>query len=574
MDNVNVPVVETHITHNETNVQPVLATEINMESSDTGSETSSVTTVIPKDVEMTNKLMLRFSRTCRPFKLPSYPMIAFEASNHFEDPLCNVVPGREGSEKTYRIELTKYVPKHGNYLTFVVEGVKYNVDLEPFVDYREGGNRGRRGDRRENNLLLTFQGAGQMDFDSVPMTYFDDIIQKDLDLVLERLTEKQKVYGTQVFNGNRFCVVRRPKELAKIPEFIPVPHPTMGTQKIYIRYSGRLYNCGRCNKQHTGRCPELQEFYQAKEERERMEKEKEIETKIISDSTLRNADQLGLRADIMTMSGGGLGQIVQAARDDPDTQDKTSLIILGGTNDVKNASYENEAEFAENVNNTVTKITEFASGEPNKKFVYINSHPRYMEVDAKTPELSIIQKARETYLHKTLKDNIKRFPDLDIPIKNVEIIDVSYDIDDTGHPTIDGTREILEKINDCVEQEKKIIWNSKFITSEDKYKRVQSIFRYGCNHCDGFGQSIQYSRYKNGNVCDDCMDIVKHNTQTGVCNEMLDIYNDIKKNIKDPPPRSVPEDEEERPPKSKKPCLTTSNQHGDDKEQEKMATDD
>ena len=54
--------------------------------------------------------------------------------------------------------------------------------------------------------------------------WFFDIIQNDLNLEIERPTEKQKIYGTQLFNGNRFCVIKKPEHLTKIAEFIPIEH--------------------------------------------------------------------------------------------------------------------------------------------------------------------------------------------------------------------------------------------------------------------------------------------------------------------------------------------------------------
>ena len=155
-------------------------------------------------------------------------------------------------------------------------------------------------------------------------------------------------------------------------------------------------------------------------------------------------------------------------------------------------------------------------------------------------------------------------------------MDVHYDVDDTGHPTIDGTREILEKVDDFLEYKKKIIWNSKFITSEYKYRGVQSIYKYGCSHCDGYGQRIQHTRCRNSNVCDDCMDLVKHNTQTEESEEMLEIRKQLKlrQNGEDSQQRSVSDDDEEILPKSKKSCLIIPNRHEDGKEDEKMSTED
>ena len=39
--------------------------------------------------------------------------------------------------------------------------------------------------------------------------------------------------------------------------------------------------------------------------------------KILSDSTLRHAEQVGLRADVLCMTGAGIGNLANALRDDP-----------------------------------------------------------------------------------------------------------------------------------------------------------------------------------------------------------------------------------------------------------------
>ena len=314
------------------------------------------------------------------------------------------------------------------------------------------------------------------------MEYFDNVIQNVLNLTLEKPTEKQKIRGTQIFNGNRYCVVRKPENLATIPDFIPVEDPV--TRKVFnipINYYGKLWNCGRCNSQHSGKCPLLQEFYAAKEERERMEKEKEIKTKLISDSTLRHADQLGLTADVMTMSGGGLGQIVQAAMDDPDVKDKSKIVLLGGINDVKNKKYQDDAEFAENIGSTITKVMELATSEPEKSITLVNSHPK-RDLSEVNPAERIELQTRERYLHEKLGDVVNSMPTLDVPIKNVEIVDIHYEVDETWHPTIEGTKEILRTLNDFIESDQKLIWNenfthhyySNFRCTEKKLKKPKS----------------------------------------------------------------------------------------------------
>ena len=532
------------------------ATDVTETSSEASSSATSTTTLVEENVEAeetTDALILRFSVACRPFGLPKYPEVAKVAREQFDDPMIMVTNRMEGSEEVFKFELNNQVPKYGNSLSFLVEGITYKVDLQPVERYTRYS---RRQSDRENNILLTFHGAGQKKYDNITMQKFDSIIENDLKLTLDRPTEKQRIPQTPIFNGNRFCVVKKPDNLAVIPEFLPIEDPV--TKELYlikVTYWGQLINCARCNKQHPRGCPELKEFYAAKDERQRMRKENEVKSKIISDSTLRHADQIGLRADVMTMSGGGLGQVLQAAIDDPDTKDKACIVIVGGTNDVKNRTYETQSEFAQNIKSTVDKVLEYASSEPEKKITLVNSHPR-IDNSSTSPDEQVDREIRERYLHKKLDEVIASMPNMVVPITNVDIIDVHYDVDDTGHPTIEGTKEILNTLNDFLDVENKLIWNEKYITSEKRYRGVQSIYKYGCNHCPAFGQSLQHTKYFNSNLCDDCMDLVKANAP--LPDPLLEtICAEVRKKYEDPPLKKRGSNEvDDTNPKQKVVCIS------------------
>ena len=95
-----------------------------------------------------------------------------------------------------------------------------------------------------------------------------------------------------------------------------------------------------------------------------MAKDGEINVKLISDSTLRHANTMGLKADIMCMSGGGLGQVTQAAMDG--SKAKQNMVIIAGNNDIKNKSYSSEEEFAQSVITSVKKIKDMAINQPGQ----------------------------------------------------------------------------------------------------------------------------------------------------------------------------------------------------------------
>ena len=95
--------------------------------------------------------------------------------------------------------------------------------------------------------------------------------------------------------------------------------------------------------------------------------------KIASDSNLRCAEQVGLRSDIMCMPGAGLGHIVNALKDDPTIGGISQIMVLAGTNDVRNAAYENRHDFSYIIDNSIKKVKEAIPPESTLAFVHLAS---------------------------------------------------------------------------------------------------------------------------------------------------------------------------------------------------------
>ena len=71
-----------------------------------------------------------------------------------------------------------------------------------------------------------------------------------------------------------------------------------------------------------------------------------------------------------------------------------------------------------------------------------------------------------------------------------------------------------------------MIWNEKYCIAGSIYNGVQSIYKYGCNHCRLFGKQITHLE-GNRNVCDRCY--VKLRTNQTPPNEMIKtLINDFK----------------------------------------------
>ena len=181
---------------------------------------------------------------------------------------------------------------------------------------------------RKEGILLTIQHAALGMNSTIPNAAFDDVLQEHGRIV--NMTELQNHRGTQCPNGNRYCVI---DTLGKgtLPSTISVKHPTTGKIiQFYTHCRGQDWYCRRCEEMHVGGCPVAREFHRLQEE-----KDKEIiTTKIAADSTLRHVHLLGLNDDVMAMTGGRIGHVANAVRDDPGMEDIKNIIVVAGQNDI------------------------------------------------------------------------------------------------------------------------------------------------------------------------------------------------------------------------------------------------
>ena len=458
--------------------------------------------------EFTKDLFLRFSMVTHPFGLPLYPEVSNAGVIHFDDPGLKCIIIRNGAEKIYKYELTKKVKREGQYLTFTC------ADVERKFPLISNDPSKRRFNYNESGTLLTFKKACEREnhSETIDNMIFDKAVQA-FSLKLDRPTQAQRVKGENGgFTGNRFCVVSTPDDMDKIPEFLPIRHPQ--TNRLYefkVTYKGQARFCARCMKKHVGACPSMKAFYDAINDREQIKNEGEINTKISSDSSFRLADPLGLKAEVCTMSGGGLGQVAQTILDDPENKEMETFYLVGGANDIKNTKFENNKQFCENIIGVMDKISTIANEHPTKNFTIVKSH-------AKDTNVTSDAQIRKEYLHKKIEIEVEKVP-------NLHTIDTTYDTDETNHPSQTGTYEILRDID----KHKKIIWNENYITTNRYYRSVQSAYLYGCNHCREYGEKISHDKYNNPILCDDCHEAVVNKATLGT----YPVLDGIMKELKD-----------------------------------------
>jgi hypothetical protein len=499
-------VTATSITKDSTEVTPKKSIEVVAPSTPVkgtvSSDTSTTATapagtaepVEPVPVEMTSELFIKFSEEyLNGFAVPTYSSVAVAAMGHFQQEGMICKPMRVSGDLVFKFVLRKEVPKEGHELEFFFSGKSTKVPLYAFDREKEKKN-------RREGTLITFKGAAEGPPRCVAASAYDaELEAKGLALIVP--TRLQKVKFTQVFNGNRFCIIDTPEDMKKIPEYITVRSPQ--DNKLYnikTTFKGQEIFCDRCQINHVGPCPELQAFYEAKRMRKTMVEQGEISTKIYSDSTMRNVDALGLRAEVCAMSGGGLGQVIQASLDDPENINNESVVIIGGTNDCKQQNFVNTEQFAANIDLSLTKLANAAQLAPDRTF-YLGQQLKMVEEtgtdEEEQTQFGIDSRIRELYLQRRIRE-------ISDKVQNVEMIELHYNVDETGHPSDSGTIQILTALHNSNLSIDPLIWNSDFILSEKPYRHIQSIFRYGCNLCTRYGTDMSRKKYANQLVCDDC----------------------------------------------------------------------
>ena len=431
-------------------------------------------------IEKARVFLLRFSSSARPHRLPSHTEVVISAWKHFQQEGMKCIPifGR-GPEVCYKFQLREEVLKHGQALTFQNCVVPLSVWEKKSTATRKQGT------------LLTFKGAAEDEMELLPNEAFDRSIEElQLQLIFSTRFQYWKIEGVRVQNGNRYCLVETPDNINVIPESMPVIDPaTTTTHQVRITFRGQSRYCSRCDQMHTTRCPEAEARREKYEQREALKGE--IKTKLYSDSTLRRVDILGLRAEVLCMSGGGLGQVVQSAIDDPDEYD--NVVIFGGTNDKKLQNFPDTDAYAKNIDMALIKLGKHARDNPHKKFLLVHQDPQVPEDTVRTDAV-----IRDLYLGRRMNSLAEKNP-------NITTTNIAYEADETGHPTEKGTEEILLALNTLKFSPTQLVRQMDCIVSDRLYSNVQSVYRYGCGGCDRFGVDVKNEVHSNQLICDDCL---------------------------------------------------------------------
>ena len=264
---------------------------------------------------------------------------------------------------------------------------------------------------------MTFRNANLGTHQSIPNEYFDKVMF-------------QRTRNSSTFNGNRFCVIDAGNKV--VPATIMVMNPaTQRLAPIQTRYKGQKWRCGRCGIDHVGGCEKLKEFYAAKD----LRKQEVVDMKLLSDSTLRHAEQVGLRADVLCMPGAGIGHLANAPRDDPDIAGCGAVGVVLGGNYVTNSEAASDAEFVYTIDKGVGRLKEELDKYGSKTLAVFSPPPG--------PNEDPLTARRAKYLCDALE--AIRGENLSTHVLPPEVAR-----DDGGNPAVEGTKTLLQFVKDEV----------------------------------------------------------------------------------------------------------------------------
>ena len=342
--------------------------------------------------------------------------------------------------------------------------------------------------RARDGLLITIVDADLDANRAIPGRLFDSALEAYG--TIEVGTQSQKYRGSKIYNGNRCCVIKK-NESKELPDRLSV-----GDNSFLIKYKGKQWNCQSCKEMHIGPCPYKKALYAARDKRN----EAQICHHVVSDSTLRYADQSGLLADVSVVSGATIGQLANAVDNDDDVERHRHVVLAAGANDTLVGELENDHQIVKRVDKSLNRFLETVNRDEARNF-YVFNTCRPLEFPTRRQFI-----ARE-YFEMRLRKVASYVENLDI-IKTCEGL-TGWEED--GHPSRDLTKDILMNISRDLEND--IVIDDSVITNEKIYRGVNGHYLSGCSGCATFGM------YDEGGFCPTC--VAKMSTQKKMQDDKL-----------------------------------------------------
>ena len=330
----------------------------------------------------------------------------------------------------------------------------------------------RRHSRKEGTLITIYQ-AYRLENRHLDNELFDDYFA-NLGIEILKTTLPQFRKGTTVLNNNRYLMVQKLDDLPELRNKIG-PSITIDGRKFNMVDTGLEKWCYECRKVHGYCCPERarNEFLQ------KLRQDKTNKRKIYSDSTARHANVPALTTDIACMSGGGIGQLINAI---PLDEKHDEVVLIGGTND--DAYTKNAKEYVFTIEKSFQKLSKLAEAVPTTFVLPC--------VPLTTPEM----KAKADYL----EESVRKIP----TIKVVKLENIEHE-EDSIHPSESGTVAMVKQLDSFFNGEIVLegVEDSELTTR--RYGKVETLYKVGCRGCE----SLAYTPF----LCTDCKETAE-NTST------------------------------------------------------------
>ena len=496
---------------------PMPASQVNAHQGDTHDESMS-------DDVIVNYVFVDTTRCNDPFNVPSHAAIVHALALQFpksQDPERVVIRQTGRFEGLWRIE-TKNINLYAGTRSLVYGGREIGyIDVRREIqrtDDSGGVTRERvwlprqsfdgqaNNDRKEDDLLVTLPQANSERFSFVT----DHMILSKIVALgvgdLKKAPQPQKHKGTDELNGNKFFVLENvTEEMAKtIPTHFTFAHDKFGVHKMWLNHRLRRRTCTFCGTEHEAECPTRAIYEKLREERKQMleANNNRFDVHIISDSTLRYAEQQCVATEVHAMSGATTGNVMNAIDVDKAREEVPNLIIVAGQNEL--TSDLTDEEFLVVLKHKEERLRSLAS----HKTVAIMRPPPQTNFDA-------MRKAKEAIFHyhlSTLEEDIPNLKVWDNPVP-------TFGEDGGRHPTPDETNTILKFIDSKAKEDLGLSIFLKsgpndLITNRMKYRGVKSLYKYGCGAC------ADRSRNKWRNVCTNCASAAEEPERSGIASAL------------------------------------------------------
>ena len=331
---------------------------------------------------------------------------------------------------------------------------------------RNNDDRRHNEDRREkkDGTLITIYQAYRLENRTLSNELFDDHFA-NLGIEIYKTTLPQFRKGTKVLNNNRYLVVQKLDEEPELRSKIGSSIVIQG-RKFNMVYSGMEKWCYECRRVHGYDCPTRarNDFLQ------QLRQGKTTKRKVYSDSIARHANVPALTTNVACMSGGGIGQLINAI---PFDEKHEEVVLLGGTNEVFFTKDPNEYVFT--VEKSLDKLSKLAETVPTTFVLPC--------VPLTTPEM----KAKADFLEEKVR-NIAT-------VKVLKLEDIEHE-DDGIHPSETGTLELLKQLNTAFNGEIVLDGAEDNDLTTRKYGKVDTLYKVGCRACD----NLTFTPF----LCSDC----------------------------------------------------------------------